>query len=495
MLYSNTIAQVYTYEYTSAGVDIYNDIIKLKLDKANSKLQQHLSEEPNNLSYLHLQSYLDFFTIFISEDENYFKQAQKRKAEIIKSLEKNLSDDNPYKKFALAEVQLHSAINKSKFGQMLKSAREILSAYHLLKVNEEEHPDFILNKKSLSVIHSLAETVSLPGIIKKLFGIKGTLSQGLDEIEDLISYSRNQNQGLFNEEIDAIYLYILMYQANDPKKALAYLSESRLVPKESLLSTFMVAKIYQKLGENDMALITLQNKPQALEYADFLYLDLMEGICLLRKLQPSCMDKIMKYIEGFKGRHYIKEAYQKLAWSKLIFEDDIVAYKTYIGQTTQGNKALVDDDKQAVREGKTHLIPNPELLTARLLSDGGYHEKAYAYLVQKAYKYTDSNRNNLEFNYRMGRICQALKNYPEALEYFDSTIELGKDLPAYYACNASLQTGLIYEEIHNDNKAVEYFEQCLQIEPSDYKSSLHQKAKTGLSRVKSNPKTTKTIAH
>ncbi len=478
-------AQDYTFEYTEEGIAIYEDIIALKLEQADLKLEARMGAEPRNLSYLHLQSYLDFFALFISEDQDYLRKAQVRKSAIISELKK-LPNSNPYKKFAIAEVQLHSAINRSKFGQVLKSARELLAAYNNLKENEKAHPDFILNKKSLSVIHSLAETVSIPGIIKKLFGIKGSLAQGLDEIENLISYSHKNDKSLFKEELDAIYLYILLYQANDSKKAMAYLDKSRLKPRESLLATFMIAKIYQKLGMNDLALTTLENKPQGAGYSEFLYLDLMEGICKLRKLDTGCTWHIHKYLDRFHGRHYIKEGYQKLAWAKLVFDEDVIAYKSYIGKTSEGEEALVDGDKQAVRESKTHDIPSPELLTARLLSDGGYHGKAYTYLVQKAYKFTGMDRYALEFNYRMGRICQALKNYPDAIEYYKQTIEDGIKDDSYFACNAALQLGIIFEELAEYGKARSNYDSCLDMNPSDYKYSLHQKAKTGLSRLQYN---------
>lgn len=475
-------AQEYFFDYTPEDRAIYQDIIKLKLEKAQEKLTQKELSNSYNLSYLHLQSYLDFFAIFISEDKQYFDQAQKRKDRILASLKDKLPDSNPYKKFALAEVQLHSAINRSKFNQMLKSAREILSAYKLLKENSLQHPDFIYNKKSLSVIHSLAETVSIPGVIKKLFGIRGTIAQGLAEIESVIDYSHQNGNFLFKEEVDAIYLYILMYQVNNQVKALSYLASSRLDPRESLLSTFMVTKIYQRSGQNDIAISTLENKPKEEHQMTFHYLELMEGVARLRNLDPQCTTHIQKYIAEFKGRHFIKEAYQKFAWSELVFEEDIPGYKHFISKVRENGYALVDDDKQANRASESNQIPDPDLLKARLLSDGGYYQKAYSLLVQKAYKYFNSH-HTLEFNYRMGRICQALKNYPEALEYFRLTIETGQATESYFACNAALQSGLIYESMKYDEKAEKYYNQSLGMNPADYKTSLHQKAKSGIMRM------------
>lgn len=486
LAHSTLSCQDYIFEYTEQGRQIYQDIIDLKLESATASLEERLKSEPHNLSYLHLYSYKDFFQLFISEDADYFEQAQKRKEKFLDQLESQLSDSNPYKRFALAEIQLHSAINRSKFEQLFKSAKEILSSYNLLKENQHAFPDFILNKKSLSVIHSLAETVSIPGILKKLFGINGSLQQGLSEIEEVVAYSQSQPSFIFKEEVDAIYLYILMYQANDKAAALAYLTKARLEPETSLLSAFLVSKIYQRCGMNEEALSTLEGKPTGEEYAAFPYMDLQVGLGKLRKLDPTAAPHIQHYLDNFDGRHYIKEAYQKLAWSKLVFEEDILGYKYYMSQVKKHGNDLVDGDQQAKREEASHDMPDPDLLRARLLSDGGYHEKAYALLVQKAFRYTEGSKYGIEFSYRMGRITQALKNYPEALGYYQATIEKGADKPMYFACSAALNTGLIYESIHNNAKAIANYKDCLEINPKEYKKSLHQKARSGLQRLEEN---------
>ena len=473
----------YHFTYNDTAKEIYKDIIDLKLSSADYKLQQAIADEPENLSYLHLSSYRDFFLLFITEDERLLKDAQKRHEKYRKQLEKHLDDNDPYKRFAIAEILLHTGIIHSKFDQMFRSARKVLSAYELLKENDILFPEFIYNKKSLSVIHSLAETVSMPPLVKRIFGIEGSLLQGLTEIEEVVMQSQQDSSFLFKEEIDAIYLYIQMYQANQPSAALAYLSEARLDPATSPLSCFLVAKMQQRGGLNDEAISTLSNRPYDKAHEPFHYLDLMEGTCRLRCLDTTGIRHISSYVEKFEGRHFIKEAYQKLAWASLVFDGDILAYKYYISQAKEKGHALVDDDKQAMSESEKASIPDPILLKARLLSDGGYHEKAYTLLAQKAYLFTDGNLKSLEFNYRMGRISDALKNYPDALDYYTTTIEQGKDLPPYFACNAALKAGLILESLNRKDRAAAYFQQCLSMNPEEYKSSLHQKAKTAMMRL------------
>jgi len=144
---------------------------------------------------------------------------------------------------------------------------------------------------------------------------------------------------------------------------------------------------------------------------------------------------------------------------------------------------LVDADKQALKESQSKKIPNTTLLKARLLFDGGYYNKAYNLLIQNAHQYISESETKHEFDYRMGRITHALKNYPEALIYYNNTINYKGVSQSYYACNAALQAALIYESQNNKESALEYYNKCLSLEPSEYKNSLHQKAKSGKQRI------------
>ncbi len=83
----------------------------------------------------------------------------------------------------------------------------------------------------------------------------------------------------------------------------------------------------------------------------------------------------------------------------------------------------------------------------------------------------------------MGRILHGLKRYSEAIASYQKSIALGKNAPFYFACNAALQTGMIYETLGKPEQAKEFFRLCLSMNPDDYRTSLHQAAKAGLSRI------------
>ena len=54
----------------------------------------------------------------------------------------------------------------------------------------------------------------------------------------------------------------------------------------------------------------------------------------------------------------------------------------------------------------------------------------------------------------------------------------------FFACNSALQLGLISENQEYYEDAMKYFDVCLKMKPSIYRSQLHNKAKAGLNRIK-----------
>lgn len=469
------------FEKNTPIVDAYRLVSTLQLDSAQVLIDEIKESEPDNLLVYHIENYIDFFTIFINEDEKEFKRLEKNKK---KRLEKiNQGDkESPYYLFAKAEINLQWATARIKFDQKFTAAREVYRAYKLLEDNQEKHPDFIENKKSLSIIHALGE--SLPGVIRKVMGVKGSIELGTNEIKEVVEYSKT-NDFLFRDEAYAIYAYILFYQNNKKDEAYRLLTEADLDHKSNPLLCFLKANIAQKTGHNTEAIQILEERPTGHAYLPFPYLDFMYGKFKLYELDPGSQVYMSKFLKEFNGRHFVKEAYQKMAWYELATNEDVAAYKKYMELCQEEGYDLVDEDKQALKESKDKEIPNAILLRARLLFDGGYYSRAYNFLIQKAYLFVDDgNKESLEFKYRMGRLSQELKNYPDAINYYVMAINEGEEVKSFMACNSALQIALIFEEQEKYGQAKKYFDLCLDISPKRYKNSLHQKAKSGNDRIK-----------
>jgi len=466
--------------------EAYNSIINLDFEKANRQLEEIKMNDPNNLAYLHLENYIDFFRLFIYEDKDYFENVKSNKSKRIDLLEK-LDDDDPYKNFVIAEINLQWALTRSKFDELFKSGREIYTAYKLLQANTTEFPDFIYNYKSLSIIHSLVETISVPGFFKNIFGMSGSVEQGLDEISRVNKYAQ-ENSFMFTLEAEAIYIFMALYQDNNQELAFDFLNESNLKKSKSPLAAFVKLKLLQRAGYNDEAIELLLETLSYTSAKQFPYLYFLMGVSHLRKLNEESSSYFNEFLDNFDGLHYIKEAHQKLAWASLIFENDVDEYHRQMKLCLINGQALIDDDKQAVKEANKNQVPNPTLLKARLLFDGGYYQKAYQTLITNSEFLYRDERLKLEYYYRLGRITQALKNYPESIQYYYQAISADENQTSYMSCNAALNLGIIYESQHDYEKAKKHFDQCIAMSPDEYQHSLHQKAKTGLNRIQNNLK-------
>ncbi len=468
------------FEMSPAIKSAYKAVSQLRIDDARSEITEIKSKEPDNLLVYHVENYIDFFTLFINEEFEVYESIKDNKDIRLDLISKG-DRSSPYYLFTIAEINLQWATARLKFGEKFKPMREVYKAYKLLEENQEKFPDFIANKKSLSIIHALGE--SIPGLLRTLFSVKGSIETGTKEIAELAAYSDEHPEFVFRDECYAIYAYILYYQNNQREKAYQVLKSANLDISSSPLLCFLMANISQKTGHNEEAMQLLENRPSGKKYMPFYYLDFMYGKFLMYKLDPTAMDHMELFIDNFKGRHFVKEAYQKMAWYALAAEDNIVDYKKYMARCISDGFKLVDEDKQALKEAKSKSVPNPVLLRARLLYDGGYYSQAYSTLILKAYLFT-SDPLNIEFNYRMGRILQALGNPSDAITYYLHTIDKGENSDSYYACNSALQIALILEQQQKFKKALQLFNRCLHIEPADYKAGLHQKAKSGIERVK-----------
>jgi hypothetical protein len=188
----------------------------------------------------------------------------------------------------------------------------------------------------------------------------------------------------------------------------------------------------------------------------------------------------LKYLQQHKGRHYLKEASQKLSWHYLL-QGNAMKYAQYQTNIKNIGYAQVEGDKQAAKEAKKTDVPNLLLLKARLLFDGAYYRKALEALEGFS---TKLSKEELEYTYRKGRIHHRLSQTNQAIVEYQKTIDAGKNSTEYFACNAALQMGILYEGMANTSQAMNYYKLCLSMQPDEYKNGLHQKAKAGLSRLK-----------
>ncbi len=237
-----------------------------------------------------------------------------------------------------------------------------------------------------------------------------------------------------------------------------------------------------KNGDNDQALELFTSIDTTINYYPFYYLDFLHGECYLRTLNSSMAKKeFHKFLSNFKGQNYLKDAWQKTAWAALI-ENDTLSYLKNIQQVLKHGDSFIDADKHAEKLAKSGDIPNIDLLKARLLFDGGYYKEAEEILFS-IIENEIPLAERVEKNYRLGRIGHKTSNYSNAKEYYKITIETGSDLTLYFAANAALKLGNIYELEKDTTLASHYYNIVLDLNFNEYRNSIRVRAKQGLKRV------------
>jgi tetratricopeptide (TPR) repeat protein len=280
-----------------------------------------------------------------------------------------------------------------------------------------------------------------------------------------------------------MYAFLMLHLNNRSESAWNIMNNGKLKPRENMLHCFALANVAMRTGRNDKAIEILQNRPVGNGYHPVYYLDYMLGLAKFYRGDGDADEHLKKYVYYFKGRNYIKEGFQRIAWFELL-RNNPQGYKIFMENCKTAGRADIGGDKNALKEAQAGIAPDPILLRGRLFFDGGYYQKAYEHLKAKNESSFSSQANKLEYTYRMGRVLQMLKKPNEAIQFYDKTIQAGKQTKYYFACNAALQLGIIYEEYKQYDKARQYFNYCLALNPDDYSDSLHASAKAGLNRLK-----------
>jgi len=228
----------------------YYQATSLRLVESQKTLQNIRQQDPNNVMVQYVENYIDFFTVFIKEEKSDYLNLlanKDRRLEIIAQSDSS----SPYYLFCKAEIILQVATVKLKFDDKVSAANDVFRAYKMLEENKQLFPNFIENNKSLSIIYALAD--SLPAWIRKLLGIKGSITQATTDIKLLADKAHKENN-MFKDEIVSIYSYILFYVNQQQEEAFKLFDTYQCNHKTNPLIAFLKATFAQKLGNTPQAI-------------------------------------------------------------------------------------------------------------------------------------------------------------------------------------------------------------------------------------------------
>ena len=477
-----------SFSFNQNCTDAFDLLISLRFDEARKLIANEKKGNPDNAIPYFLDNYIDFLGSFIGEEESAFKDYTAAMAVRKKRIELERSD-SPYYKYCIATMDMQVAFTRMKFGEYVKAAAEINRAYRLLERNNREYPDFIPQKLSLGMLHTLIGSIpDKYDWIRKATGLKGTVNGGIQEMQQVFDYSQSvpkwkylQNETLFLLSLTSINLAA---DKTFAEKILNWYNkdEGMQLIHENPLMAYCKANLCFKRGLNDQGIQILTSRPNGLRFFHFHYLDYLLGVAKLNRLDNDAWAYLINFTANFKGKNFVRSAYQHIAWNYLI-NGDLKKYHEYMNRIPLTGDNTTDSDKKALSDFKSGEIPDPHLLKAQLSFDGGYYERALVELSAFNQSPSKTEHHSLEYLYRLARVYHEMGKTAEAIRYYNLTIEKGQDKTWYFAANAALQLGMIYENMKMYDLARTFYKKSLTMDPSEYKNSISQKAEAGLSRI------------
>ncbi len=471
------------FDFNTNCLKAYQYIFELKLNAARQLLDNERKTNPSNAIVPLLDNYADYFYLLTTESKTEFERLERNKSKRLDLIEDG-DESSAYYLYAQAEINLQWALIRGRYGEYFTAAREIKRANGLLQENVKKFPGFHLNLKGIGLINAFLG--NLPeGILKSTlstFGIKGNLEAGINMLDKLAENLPKSKYEPFYEEVVFYYSFVLNDIAHSPlayNKTMKYTSK---ISDQSLLKTYLQAMVCAKNEHNDEAIAVLNKKPAGISYQPFPYLEFLEGLVKLNRLDYSAASDFNRFLQLNKGVNYIKDANLHLAWIALL-RGDTGAYNALVSKVKNVGYVYQEKDKQALKEAND-AVPDKNLLKARLLFDGGYYNQSQEVLSQLNVVQLSAGRNKTEYYYRMGRINDALGKDELALSAYQNAISSGKSLRYYFAANAALQMGKIYELKKDRSRAKQSYETAIEMKGHDYESSIEAQAKAGLNRLK-----------
>jgi tetratricopeptide (TPR) repeat protein len=461
----------------------YFEIQKLRLDKARTLLEQERSREPENGALAYLDNYADMYYLLISENKLAYSALVKKEDTRLATLEK-MSDASPLKRLLMAEVRLHWAFAKLKFGNEVSACWDIIKAYRLLDENRKKYPAFVPTYKSLGLLHALIGSVPEQYTwVARALGMTGSVEEGVRELR-LVKHK----DPFFGQEAGLIELLLHAYTLRLSPDQIGELKALPAEHPDNLLLHFFATSVLMKEGKSEQALSILNKAPRSSAYIAFPFLDYLRAEIFLQKGQyQSAYTNYVRFQNTFKGFNFLKDSYFKQFLCLWLMGREQEADKAIARVGTVG-KTIVESDQYAAKFAESYLAgqvlaEQKVLFVARYASDGGYLSEALETLDKYSEASFSSMANKAELNYRRGRILQKMGKPEQALTYFQRSILLTQNTNLYFGPSSALQMGYIHTEQSRKNQAIASFKKAMSYKKHEYKNSIDNKAKAALSKL------------
>jgi hypothetical protein len=426
---------------------------------------------------LYLQQLLHSSEVFLSDDSEIYKSGKRFLDESLAQIEDSYILPEQ-KIFLEAEVRIQWAILKMKYGDEFSAFWNLRQAYLISRRNIELNPAFIPSYKSMGMLYVLFGIVPEKyDWLLSIFGIRGDTRMGLNYINKVVK--ADSTYALEGEIIAALlYSYILNDQDEGMERLskLVQMHDYLLTDYAFALSAIKNAKSAEALG---LLLKTEEKYKQTIKLVQIYYL--LGEIHLQKGELSPAFSYYKKFIENQQGKALIKDAYYKMGLCHLIAGDTNLA-ENFFKLAREHGWAKNEADKYAQSQIEAEQFSHPSLYQLRFATDGGFYEKAFD-IQREIHPDELSGKDICEFHYRTARLMQKTDNWDMAIERFKKVISIQGEQNWYFAPNAALMLGLMYQKVDRLEESKKHLELVDDYRDYPYEKSIRQKAKAAIQDI------------
>jgi len=453
-------------------------LFDLQFIEAEKLLSAPGAENAYSYSCPYLKNYLLFLKSLINGDEASYQEYLELSDRYIRQM-KELETDEPAWLNMMSQMFFHSSILNMDHNDRWKAIRNYYKAWRVTEYNLEQYPDYVPGLKTRGALELISGSVPADySWVLRWARIKGSIESGQAK---LLEYYRTCSP---DQELEASLILTLAYLQfdRDPNAAYEFIETSRSASDTSLFFGYVRALAAMKARHNDEAISILSSLEEKANTRGFSYVNLLMGEAKLNRLDKDAGFYLELFLMKHNGTHYIKTANHKLSWYYLL-SDEQELYQEMRERVLTPGMALLEADRQAVREARDATAPVPGLIAARLYHDGGYYEKGIKLLLDHPPSIYTSEKDRAERDYRLARLYHGYGDMEEAVSYYHRVLLYEGEPGKFFAPNSMLQLGIIAEESGQYQRASGWYNSCLAIEKEDHKRGIEMQAESGLRRI------------
>ncbi|HSW67907.1 MAG TPA: hypothetical protein VLH16_04970, partial [Bacteroidales bacterium] len=322
------------YDFNANCIRAYNEILALRFDEGKRIINAERLQNPSNRIPVLLENYLDFLNLFLNDDPSLFKRLESNRSDRLNLLSE-VAHPSPWQLFAQAAVSFQWSFTRARFGEFAAAAFDLTRAYNLIERNKTMYPDFYPNYLISGVLNVVIGAMPdqyrwLTGLV----GMHGSVEEGRRELNALVQHFNKDNQLSFLMIETLLYMSFieisLMDEDGEPDRIAALLAKEYPQNNHPLIC-YVRANTAIRMHRNEEAITILNLCSPSPGTHPLPYLDLLQGVALLNRLDPKAATYFHSFTQVYKTRSFVKTAFERLAWIAWL-NADTAGYQRYMSE-------------------------------------------------------------------------------------------------------------------------------------------------------------------